>query len=212
MEPLPRPPDGDRNRGPQLLAMWWTELSICIIMVAMRFYSRYKLKNFGTDDWLMLAALVGRSTDSSTIVELTSTLQILYTSTTIAETFAVTNGAGRHLYYLKPPDIQLVTKITWIENPLGIMALAIAKMSVAFLILRLIGPSTRWRKWSLYLSIGLTFTIGALACILTFAQCNPPRALWEPTKVPWAICWKPSVQSNYAIFTGGRFEIGKHKQ
>ena len=58
MEPLPRPTDGDRNRGPRLLAMWWTELSICVIMVVLRFYSRYKLKNFGTDDWLMLTALV----------------------------------------------------------------------------------------------------------------------------------------------------------
>ncbi|KAL9134774.1 MAG: hypothetical protein Q9175_004043 [Cornicularia normoerica] len=180
MEPLPRPADGDRDRGPQLLAMWWTELSICIVMVAMRFFSRYKLKNFGTDDWLMLIALV-------------------------TETLAATNGGGRHLYYLKPAEIQKVTKITWIENPLGIMALAIAKMSVAFLILRLVGPSTRWRKWSLYLSIVLTFTIGALACILTFAQCNPPRALWEPTEVPWAKCWKPSVQSDFAIFTGAYY-------
>ena len=77
------------------------------------------------------------------------THQILYISTTVSETFAATDGGGRHLYYLKPADIQKVTKITWIENPLGIMALAIAKMSVAFLILRLIGPSTRWRKWSL---------------------------------------------------------------
>ena len=61
MEPLPRPVDGDRDRGPQLLAMWWTELSICIVMVAMRFYSRYKLKNFGLDDWLMLTALVRKT-------------------------------------------------------------------------------------------------------------------------------------------------------
>ena len=58
MEPLPRPADGDQSRGPRLLAMWWAELSICIVMVAMRFYSRYKLKNFGMDDWLMLTALV----------------------------------------------------------------------------------------------------------------------------------------------------------
>ena len=113
---------------------------------------------------------------------------------------------------MKPEEIQKVTKITWIENPLGIMALAIAKMSVAFLILRLVGPSTRWRKWFLYLSIVLTFIIGALACILTFAQCNPPRALWEPTEVPNAKCWKPSVQSDFAIFTGGKFDIGGHGQ
>lgn len=67
MEPLPRPADGDRDRGPQLLAMWWTELSICIVMVAMRFYSRHKLKNFGTDDWLMLTALVSNETGSSKV-------------------------------------------------------------------------------------------------------------------------------------------------
>ena len=178
-------------------------------MVAMRFYSRYKLKNFGTDDWLMLTALVSRNIDSSISNSPKVPRQVLYISTTIAETFAATNGGGRHLYYLKPADVQLVTKVTWIENPLGIMALAIAKMSVAFLILRLIGPSTRWRKWSLYLSIVLTFIIGALACILTFAQCNPPRALWEPTEVPWAKCWKPSVQSDFAIFTGCTFGIGR---
>lgn len=136
--------------------------------------------------------------------------QVLYISTTVAEHFAVKHGAGRHLYYLTPAEIQLVLKVTWIENPLGIMALAIAKMSVAFLILRIIGPSTRWRKWSLYLSIVLTFVVGTVSCILTFAQCNPPRALWEPTKVPGAKCWKPNVQSNFAIFSGGENEVERH--
>lgn len=79
-------------------------------------------------------------------------------------------------------------------------------MSVAFLILRLVGPSTFWRKWSLYTSIGLIF-IGALASILTFVQCSPPRALWEgPQNVPGAKCWNPKSQSDFAIFTGSRFE------
>ena len=58
MEPLPRPVDGDQDRGSALLAMWWTELSICIVMAAMRMYSRFKLKNIGVDDWFIVAALV----------------------------------------------------------------------------------------------------------------------------------------------------------
>ena len=88
------------------------------------------------------------------------------------------------------------------------MSLTTAKMSVAFLILRLVGPSTFWRKWLLYTSIGLTFIIGTLASILTFVQCNPPRALWEgPQNVTGAKCWNPKSQSDFAIFTGSRFEI-----
>lgn len=60
MEALPPPSGGDQDRGPALMAMWWTELSISIIMVAMRMYSHYRLKNVGVDDWFMVTALVGK--------------------------------------------------------------------------------------------------------------------------------------------------------
>ncbi|KAK0511295.1 hypothetical protein JMJ35_005868 [Cladonia borealis] len=188
MNPLPPPAGGDQNRGPSLLAMWWTEVSISIIMVIMRLCSRYRLKNVGIDDWLIVAAL------------------ILYVSTTIALTFNLAHGGARHLYYLTQSEIEYTTKVTWIENPLGIMALVTAKISVAFLILRLIGPSTIWRKWSLYVSIVLNLIFAVLACILTFVQCNPPRALWEaPSQVPGAKCWNPKPQADYAIFSSAFF-------
>lgn len=88
------------------------------------------------------------------------------------------------------------------------MAITTAKMSVALLILRLLGPSAVRRKWSLYVTICLTFVIGALACILTFVQCNPPRALWEPpSQVPGAKCWNPKIQANYATFSSGGLNL-----
>ena len=58
MNPLPPPAGGDVNRAASLLATWWTELSISIIMVIMRLCSRCKLKNIGIDDWLIVTALV----------------------------------------------------------------------------------------------------------------------------------------------------------
>ncbi len=58
MEPLPRPDGGNQNRGPKLLAVFWTQLSTCMIVVAMRMYSRYKLKTTGVDDWFMVVTLV----------------------------------------------------------------------------------------------------------------------------------------------------------
>ena len=170
----------------------------------MRLCSRYKLKNVGIDDWLMVTALVMLCASFEFVKRLYTLSQVLYIATTIALTFNVTHGGARHLYYLTQSEIEYAIKITWIENPLGIMAVATAKMSVAFLILRLLGPSTVWRKWSLYVSIILTFIIGVLACILTFVQCNPPRALWEaPSQVPGAKCWNPKHQADYAIFSSG---------
>lgn len=45
------------------------------------------------------------------------------------------------------------------------------------------------------------FTITmVVASILTFVQCDPPRALWEP--VPGAKCWDPSIKAGYATFGG----------
>ncbi len=37
-----------------------------------------------------------------------------------------------------------------------------------------------------------------VAAIISFAQCNPPRALWEI--VPGAVCWDPSIQADWAVF------------
>ena len=128
-------------------------------------------------------------------------------ATTVTQTVSCVGGGARHLYFLTPAEIEYNLKVIWIENPLGIMAGAVAKISVAFLILRLIGPKTFWRKWSLYLTIALVFIFGTLASIFTFAQCNPPRVLWEgPVKVPEAKCWNPKTQSDFATFAGSGFD------
>lgn len=52
------------------------------------------------------------------------------------------------------------------------------------------------------------FTVMATLCIIfTYAQCNPPRALWEP--VPGAKCWNPDSQANFSIATTGE-NISRH--
>lgn len=108
----------------------------------------------------------------------------------------------RHLVYLTPTQRELALKYNWITQPWGIFGFATGKVSVALLLLRIIGPSTIWRKWILYITMVSVTTINILGCIFTFAQCNPPRALWTPHLVDTgqAACWDPRVQSNYAIF------------
>jgi len=58
MSALPPPPDGDRTRGPQLLAIYGVQGILSIIVVALRFYVRYVKRIIGLEDWAMLAALV----------------------------------------------------------------------------------------------------------------------------------------------------------
>ena len=89
------------------------------------------------------------------------------------------------------------------------MAPVMAKISVALLILRLIGPLTFWRRWFLYLIIFLSPVIGILTVIFEFASCDPPRALWVPlSQFPGARCWNPESLNDWNVFAGGMFKTG----
>ena len=96
------------------------------------------------------------------------------------------------------------SRLNWIAQPFAIMGLAFGKISVAFLLLRLIGPKSFWRRNFLYFTMIGSFLFCALATIFTFVQCNPVQALWNPTLVPagQAKCWEPHTQSDFSLFVG----------
>ena len=126
-------------------------------------------------------------------------LQVLSLVLAGLATLAAARGGARHLYYIQVSDIASVIKLNWMIQPFGIMALAGAKVSVAFTMLRIISSANIWRRRFLYFCMISTLLISAICSILVFVQCNPPRALW--TFVPGATCWDPRVLSDYAIFT-----------
>ncbi|MCJ1268754.1 hypothetical protein MMC22_008642 [Lobaria immixta] len=173
------PPDEDR--GPQLIAMYWTECTIVTIVVALRFYSRIRIKGLGLDDWTMLFTLA---------------LTLVFAS---LATLLAARGGTRYLYYLQVSDISFDLKLNWIILPFGFMALATAKVSVALTMLRIISFTNLWRRRFLYFCMVSTLLSSAICVVLIFVQCNPPRALWA--FVPGATCWDPIVVSDYAIFT-----------
>ncbi|KAH8594230.1 hypothetical protein B0O99DRAFT_514284 [Bisporella sp. PMI_857] len=178
---LPPPPDGDRNRAAQLLAVYWVQSGISIIVVALRFYVRYAKRIIGVEDWAMLACLLLYVTGSALLPVLTH------------------YGIGRHIYYVPPENISHVLRWNWIIQPFGIAAQPFGKISVSFFLVKLLGPKDVWRKWFLYANMILFSIMASLCIIFTYAQCNPPRALWE--NVPDAKCWDPKAQANFSIAT-----------
>ena len=193
------PPDGDRHRGPELLAVFWTECAVALIFVSLRIYSRVMIRGIGYDDWIMFFTMVRNPQRGIVWVDrLKQSEQLLFLVSSIIATSMALDGGCRHVYFLSSTQVSRVIKLNWINQTFSVMAIATGKISVAALTLRIMGQS-KWRKWFLYFSMVSVFVINAVCCILSFAQCSPPKALWTPG-IP-ANCWNPKSQSDYAIFT-----------
>lgn len=127
-------------------------------------------------------------------------LQILFHIALACSSVLVHYGLGRHESTLTAHEIAEVAKWDWIPQPFSIMNLVFVKLSVSFLLLRILGPQAKWSRLFLIVNMVLFTATMVIACILTFVQCDPPRALWE--EVPGAKCWDTSVQAGYATFGG----------
>ncbi|MCJ1388703.1 hypothetical protein MMC18_001552 [Xylographa bjoerkii] len=181
MEKLP-PPDGDQNRAPALLAMYWTYIVILLGLMILRLWSRLSAKNIGWDDHTMFATFA------------------LFLGAVIISTVELLHGGARHMYYLMldPSQLVYITELNWISQPFAIMALGLGRISVALFLLRLLGPNSVWRRWFLIFNNYFVFIQCALESIFCFTQCRPVQAIWNPA-TPGADCWAPDVTTNFNI-------------
>lgn len=111
------------------------------------------------------------------------------------------NNGCRHLYYLSPSEVLPALRLIWINQSFAIAPLATGKISVAFLILRIMGPST-WRRRLLYFCIASNLIFSSLAIIWNYVQCTPVEALWDPSVK--AKCWKPETQASLSVFNASK--------
>ena len=63
MNDLERPADGDRNRGPLIIAVYCTTLVLASLIVSLRIYARHQRRALGIDDWTMVLSVVSRDWD-----------------------------------------------------------------------------------------------------------------------------------------------------
>lgn len=201
MEPLPGPLDENRNRAPALLAIFWTPYPFTVALICARLFVRLRIKNLGLDDYAMFLAWVAAPCADIYEYMLTGQ-QVFYTISTSLASICMIHGGARHLYYLRPEDIVLVLKYNFVSQPFGAMASAVGKTSVAFLVLRIIGPNTVWRKWFIHSQLVIYLTITIVSIIVTFVQCSPSRTLWE--HLPGSTCWNPNISVDITILQSGK--------
>lgn len=165
----------NRNRAGEVHAFTWTLEIISLAFVVGRMYSRVKLtRNVWWDDWCVCIALL--------FDFVISIMWSVYAG----------RGYARHIEYLNPAQLSDALELNTISRSLCIFSIAVGKISVAFLIERLAGPS-KIRKWILR-SISISVFVSAMITILLFyVQCQPARALWDKgmIKEGTGSCWNP---------------------
>ncbi|KAM3081752.1 hypothetical protein ACMFMG_005198 [Clarireedia jacksonii] len=111
----------DHNRGPQILAVCGTLVALTLIVGFLRLYVRLRIiRDVGVDDYLMIGAMVILFTQMMVIIP------------------EVHFGAGRHVQYIVPAsNISRGLHFNFVTQPLCVIGLCLAKLSIGFFLLRL---------------------------------------------------------------------------
>lgn len=110
-------------------------------------------------------------------------------------------GLGEHMVTLQDEPLRIIYSIKWAflaEGP-AIFAGGFARISYAILLLT-ITPPTKARRLFLWSIMAFQFAADLAAVIITYAQCRPLEAYWDPRVT--GDCWPPTYQQ-YIGFTQG---------
>lgn len=115
-------------------------------------------------------------------------MQAILTATKPFEVKWLRYGGAKHIYYIEPADLPGLTKNNLISQTMGAFQTLTAKTSVGFLVLRLFGPQTKWRRWIIWVMMAVFFLSTIAVPITEFGRCSPAQAVWK--EIPGASCWK----------------------
>lgn len=116
----------------------------------------------------------------------------------------VAAGGGRHPYYLGLPQFSKAVRLAVISNVPGIISVAVPKLAVACLLVRLLNPPISHKIFLYALTTSCILT-QSLCAIFLWVQCKPAAGLWNPTLNP--VCWNENILIDFSIFAGGEFRI-----
>lgn len=183
LPPGPLPPDV--SRGHIINIVGWTGTAICTIFVLLRVYSRhYITRSLGWSDVIIVFA------------------QILNIIATALASVSIYYGTGRHAVHIPPENVVPALFYGAIVRPFSITSYCLPKLSVALLIISLMGTKKDglWFLWSV---IVILFVTSTLSWIMLFAQCNPVDHLWHPMEP--AMCYPARVLDGITYMAGCKY-------
>ena len=113
---------------------------------------------------------------------------------------AVRWGFGKHQASLPLRDAIQAIKYAWIAQMPIVLALTMARISIAAFLLRLFA-ARKWLKWFLIVMTIINTIFAIVPLVMIFSQCSPVNALWNP---PIGHCWDPKIQRDFAVVSSGK--------
>ncbi|KAI6350230.1 hypothetical protein MCOR25_010571 [Pyricularia grisea] len=167
----------DENRASEILTICIVLTLLAVGFTALRVYVRMRfLSKLAWDDYSMVMATI-------TLVSMTGTV--------FAQVF---NGAGRHIEYIPPAVIVTGLHYNFASQPLCLVALGFARISVALFLIRL--ANSKKYKWILWFLIGLTVVLTVVGVCQTLLQCRPMAYVWDKS-IPGGEC----VSTEYLVYS-----------
>lgn len=92
----------------------------------------------------------------------------------------------------------------FLSQPFGITAAALARISLAVLLVKFCVASKAW-IWTVWTIIWMQVILNAVTVFIIFLQCQPIQTLWDPNVV--GKCWTPQVQVVAGYTLGGEIRV-----
>ncbi|KAH6980945.1 hypothetical protein BKA56DRAFT_550770 [Ilyonectria sp. MPI-CAGE-AT-0026] len=148
------------NRGPEIQAACYTLLVAAVTSTLLRCYVRARMvKNFGLDDWFMVAALI------------TFTLFVIFTLV------GVQHGTGHHRSDLSDADFEIGMKVWWFCYIWYIITMIMSKLSIGYFLIRI--TVKKIHKFIVYGAMMASVIMGTAFLFVTLFQCRPISFFWN---------------------------------
>ncbi|KAK9784358.1 hypothetical protein SCARD494_12970 [Seiridium cardinale] len=150
------------NRGPQLMVVCITLLTIAVISITMRCFTRlFIVKGFGKDDYLMVFAMI---------------IKISFTLFVTCAITGVHYGTGRHRVNLSTHDFEEAMKYWWLCYIWYCVTMISSKLSIGVFLLRI--TVQKIHHYILYILMFLSVMTGLVFFFVTLFQCHPVTYFW----------------------------------
>ncbi|KAL4778072.1 hypothetical protein BJX76DRAFT_366771 [Aspergillus varians] len=154
--------DTHNDPGFALIRGMWAAIAIATLILILRVFAKFKLRQFRFDDVLMVVAWA------------------MTLAATVLLQMAVNHGFGTDLRKLDPPDLKVVLKSIAIQIPLVTISTGLARSGFALYIIAILGNNRMYQiiLWSVML---LQLAGNIVSAILPLSICRDVRILWDPT-------------------------------
>ncbi|RYP77479.1 hypothetical protein DL769_003389 [Monosporascus sp. CRB-8-3] len=173
----------DENRGVELKALWWSEISVATCLIFLRLWARIYKRSLGLDDGFMIGAW------------------LCYLGDGVAIHIIAQTGGARHFFYLTPDQQEFQTMLVLIVLVIGIACTGLGKIAIGFTVIRIVGNTSRRERWAVWFTIAMTAATSVVGILLFLFRCGNPRAVFVPELAAKARCLDNQAILNFNIFS-----------